>query len=79
MDTSLPSKVLSVIIPLYNEEKSIVKILDKVISTKLPHNTGREIIIVNDASTDDSKKVIEEYIMGFLQVLDVLESHLFPP
>lgn len=75
LDTSLPSKVLSVIIPLYNEEKSIVKILDKVISTKLPYNTGREIIIVNDASTDDSKKVIEEYIKYNKEVQIKLVSH----
>ena len=51
-------KILSVIIPVYNEEKTVESILDKVLSRP---ETG-EIIIVNDASSDKSVEVIEKYI-----------------
>ncbi len=53
---------LSVIIPVYNEEKTIETILDRVISVKLIHNIQKEIILVNDCSTDRSTEVIEYYI-----------------
>ena len=53
---------LSVIIPVYNEEKTIEAILDRVIAVKLIHNISKEIIIVNDFSTDQSAAVIDYYI-----------------
>ena len=50
---------LSIIIPLYNCEKYIAKLLDSVIK----QITNKcEIIIVNDESTDNSKKICEEYV-----------------
>ena len=55
-------KKLSIIIPVYNEEKTISVILDRVISVKLINNMEKEIIIVNDFSTDNSMSVINEYI-----------------
>ena len=51
-------KILSVIIPVYNEESTVEAILDKVLSRP---ETG-ELIIVNDASADKSAEVIEKYI-----------------
>jgi len=53
---------LSVVIPVYNEEKTLEAILDRVASVKLIHNIVNEIIIVNDCSTDRSVHVIEQYI-----------------
>jgi glycosyltransferase involved in cell wall biosynthesis len=53
---------LSVIIPVYNEEKTICKILDKVIQVKLINEIKQEIIIINDYSTDKTKEEIEKYI-----------------
>ena len=47
-------KLLTVIIPVYNESKTITKILDKVIKTK----KSKQIIVVDDCSTDNSKKKI---------------------
>jgi len=55
-------KKLSVIIPVYNEEKTIEVILDKVKNVQLINNIGKEIIIINDASNDNSKIKIERYI-----------------
>lgn len=52
---------VSVVIPMYNSEKTIVTTLDSVLSqTYLDKNI--EIIIVNDGSTDKSKQIVEEYI-----------------
>jgi len=51
-------KILSVIIPVYNEESTVEEILDKVLSRP---ETG-EIIIVDDASSDKSVEVIKKYI-----------------
>ena len=45
-------KLLTVIIPVYNESKTITKILEKVIKTKI----SKQIIVVDDCSTDNSKK-----------------------
>lgn len=55
-------KVLSIIIPAYNEAKTIHLILDKVIETKLNFDIQKEIIIVNDCSKDNTQEVLEEYI-----------------
>lgn len=55
-------KLLSIIIPVYNEEKSINKILDKIIAVELKFNFDKEIILVNDCSTDNSASAIEQYI-----------------
>lgn len=54
--------VLSVIIPVFNEEKTITAILDRVSNVELMNNVRKEIIIVNDLSTDQSELVIENYI-----------------
>ena len=47
-------KKLSIIIPFYNESKYLEEIVYKVLKLKLTNNIKKEIILVNDASTDDS-------------------------
>ncbi len=47
-------KVLSIIIPAFNEEQTITKILDKISNISLINNFEKEIIIVNDCSTDST-------------------------
>jgi glycosyltransferase involved in cell wall biosynthesis len=53
---------LSIIIPVYNEGASVHLILDKIKKVTLPQNISKEIIIINDCSTDNSKLQIETYI-----------------
>lgn len=55
-------KKLSVIIPVYNEEATIHLLLDKVLDVKLNYGFEKEIILINDCSSDRSVEVIEEYI-----------------
>jgi glycosyltransferase involved in cell wall biosynthesis len=54
-------KKLSIIIPCYNEEKLIEKVLGKVLHTKLDHEIEKEIIVVNDGSTDNTASVIDTF------------------
>lgn len=51
---------LSIIIPVYNEEQTIGTILEKVTMVKLP--CQKEIIIIDDASTDNTGNQIEKCI-----------------
>jgi len=53
---------LSILIPAYNEARTIQLILDKVIKVKLPEDVNREVIIVNDKSSDETDRVVTEYI-----------------
>lgn len=52
---------LSIVIPAYNEEKTIHLILNQINEVKLIGNLDKEIIIVNDCSTDDTVKSVENY------------------
>jgi glycosyltransferase involved in cell wall biosynthesis len=52
---------LSIIIPAYNEEKTIHLILDKVRDVRLPEQISKEIIIVNDCSRDDTEGAVKRY------------------
>jgi len=53
---------LSIIIPVYNEAATIKQVLQRVCEVKLIHNIKKEIIVVNDGSTDQSEKNIKEFI-----------------
>ena len=44
-------KKLSIIIPAYNEGRTIHLILDKIAAVQLLNNAEKEIVIVNDCST----------------------------
>lgn len=52
---------LSVIIPVYNEEKTIIPLLDKVEKAVLPGGIEKEIIIVDDFSTDNTRKILRKF------------------
>jgi glycosyltransferase involved in cell wall biosynthesis len=53
---------LSILIPAYNEEKTITAILDRIAEVKFVYDIQKEIVIVNDASRDNTKAVVEGYI-----------------
>ncbi|MHC1704356.1 MAG: glycosyltransferase family 2 protein [Tenuifilaceae bacterium] len=55
-------KRLSIIVPVYNEESTIHLILDKVKDVKLVNEIEKEVIIVNDCSTDNTEGSILSYI-----------------
>lgn len=53
--------MLSIIIPAYNEARTIHLILDKVKSVQLLGGMKKEVVIVNDFSSDDTEKAIHAY------------------
>lgn len=55
-------KKLSIIIPVYNEEKTIALILDRINEVKLIKNIEKEVIIVNDCSTDSTAQIVQDYL-----------------
>src|SRR5580692_326987 len=56
------SELLSVLIPLYNEEEFIRELLGRVVAAPLPEGLNREIIVVDDCSTDDSVAAVEDFV-----------------
>ena len=55
-------KKLSIIIPAYNEGATIHLILDKIKNVNLLQEIEKEIIIVNDYSSDNTEEAINNYI-----------------
>ncbi len=55
-------KKLSIIIPAYNEERTILELLNKVVSVNLDYDIQKEILIVNDNSSDKTVKIAENFI-----------------
>jgi len=56
------SETLSIVIPAYNEERTIHRILDKVKAVTLVNDIQKEIIITNDCSKDDTEGAIMRYM-----------------
>lgn len=52
---------LSIVIPVYNEARTIHQILDLLRELQLVNGIQKEIILVNDCSTDNSAETIEAY------------------
>jgi glycosyltransferase involved in cell wall biosynthesis len=55
-------KLLSIVIPVYNEEKTVHFILNKVKTVSLINDIKKEVIIVNDCSRDNTEMAIEAYM-----------------
>jgi glycosyltransferase involved in cell wall biosynthesis len=58
----MPRDVLSIIIPVYNEEKTISLLLDRVQRVELIDGIEKELILVDDFSSDRTATVINGYI-----------------
>ena len=56
-----PIHQLSIVIPAYNEGRTIHLILDKVKAVQLMNDIKKEIIIVNDCSKDDTEEAVMRY------------------
>src|SRR5262245_46228223 len=58
----MKAEKLSVIIPAYNEERFIGKLLEKVLEVDLTQfNLTKEVIVVNDCSTDRTAEIVGAY------------------
>jgi glycosyltransferase involved in cell wall biosynthesis len=55
---------LSIVIPAYNEADTIHLILDRIAAVELIQGIEKELVIVNDCSTDDTEDKIQAYMQG---------------
>ena len=56
---NLENFTLSIVIPCYNERENILNILDKIDESPIPN---KEIIVVDDCSTDGTRDILEEKV-----------------
>jgi glycosyltransferase involved in cell wall biosynthesis len=68
---------LSIVIPAYNEARTIHFILDKIKKVSLVNDIAKEVIIVNDCSTDDTESAILNYIEQNKELGIVYYKHEF--
>src|SRR3989338_4873500 len=54
---------LSIVIPVYNEERTLQKLINAVEAVDLPFE--KEVILVDDGSTDDSREILNQLIHNF--------------
>jgi glycosyltransferase involved in cell wall biosynthesis len=66
---------LSIVIPAYNEGKTIHLILDKISQVQLIGNVQKEIIIVNDCSSDDTVTAVQKYMAANTEMNIQFYSH----
>ena len=66
-------KKLSIIVPVYNEVNTLEIIIKKLVNLNLYNNIKKEIIIIDDFSTDGSVEIIEKYQNNY----DVVIVHVF--
>jgi glycosyltransferase involved in cell wall biosynthesis len=53
---------LSVVIPVFTEEKTVAELLDRVVAAPLPESIDRlELVVVDDCSTDDTWRILESF------------------
>jgi glycosyltransferase involved in cell wall biosynthesis len=51
------SELLSIIVPVYNEESTVGAVIDRLLTIDLP--VAREVLVVNDGSTDGTRRVLD--------------------
>ncbi|MEI7580043.1 MAG: glycosyltransferase family 2 protein [bacterium] len=58
----MTNKLLSIIVPVYNEAKTLSEIINKLLILKLPANYQKEIIILDDCSKDHSEAIANSLV-----------------
>jgi len=56
------ANVISIIIPAYNEDKTIKQLLQKVADLNFPDGATKEIVVINDHSKDNTESEIKSFI-----------------
>lgn len=66
--------LVTIIIPVYNTEKYLRKCLDSVVNQTFA-SRSLEIIIINDASTDYSSEIINQYASMYKNIKVITKTH----
>jgi glycosyltransferase involved in cell wall biosynthesis len=67
-------QIVSILIPLYNEEEYVGTLLQRVLDAPLPAGVGREIIVVDDGSKDGSADIVEDIAAAHPDVLRLIRQ-----
>lgn len=57
--TDAPGFLLSIMLPVYNERSTIQSVLDAVLAAPLPDGVSREVVIIDDGSTDGTREYLQ--------------------
>ncbi|WP_462317843.1 glycosyltransferase family 2 protein [Marinilabilia sp.] len=52
------SKILSIVVPAYNEESTIFRLLEKVVNVEFVYDISTEILLIDDASADNTEREV---------------------
>lgn len=66
---------LTIIIPVYNEALTITTLLEKVLEVQLPNNIQKELLVVNDGSSDDTRVIIDKYVSDLTNEVNIKVHH----
>jgi len=64
----MPVPLLSILVALYNEEEFIAPLLERVLEAPVPQAMEREIIVVDDGSTDGSVEIVAQMAAGHPEI-----------
>lgn len=73
MEVVILMKILSIIIPIYNSEKTLEKCINSVIDIK-----DIEIILINDGSTDKTREICLKYQNKYDNVVVIQQENSGP-
>jgi len=69
------NKKLSIVVPAYNEENSIERILLKIDEVNLIQDVSKEIIVVNDCSKDNTERKVMDFMRQHPELSIVYKKH----
>jgi glycosyltransferase involved in cell wall biosynthesis len=58
----VPATLLSILVPLFNEEEYVAAILSRALIAPLPEGVEREVVVVDDGSSDGSDRIVEGFV-----------------
>jgi glycosyltransferase involved in cell wall biosynthesis len=67
------AELLSIIVPVYNEVRTVLAVIDRLQAIDLP--VAREILVINDGSTDGTREVLEDGIRDSGSGIRVIHVH----
>ena len=77
MNTDTKKILISVIVPIRNEEKIILSVLESLKKQILPYNTSLEILLIDGLSDDNTLKIISDFKHQNLQLnIKILENKM---
>lgn len=70
----IPKIVLSVLIPVYNEQAYLSLVVDRVLAAPLPEGVEKELVLVDDCSTDRSPEIIKELAQKYPNLIKAYQQ-----